>query len=53
MFIETLVTVTAGTSGTTNGGQPSSGAVRNEHLNSHQQQLGDRLYPKVTSNLSL
>ncbi|XP_060518971.1 E3 ubiquitin-protein ligase UBR5 isoform X3 [Cylas formicarius] len=26
---------------------PPAGNIRNEHLTSHQQQLGDRLYPKV------
>ncbi|KRT83810.1 hypothetical protein AMK59_4307, partial [Oryctes borbonicus] len=37
----------SGTAGNSSGGQSSSGTARNEHLNSHQQQLGDRLYPKV------
>lgn len=32
------------------GGQSgSSGGTRNEHLSANQQQLGDRLYPKVSS----
>lgn len=35
-------------SGGSNSGQSNSGTVRNEHLSSHQQQLGDRLYPKVS-----
>ncbi|XP_022901003.2 E3 ubiquitin-protein ligase hyd isoform X2 [Onthophagus taurus] len=34
-------------SGNTNGGQATPVPNRNEHLNTHQQQLGERLYPKV------
>ncbi|KAI4466436.1 e3 ubiquitin-protein ligase ubr5 [Holotrichia oblita] len=37
----------ANTSGNPSGNPPNPGTTRNEHLNSHQQQLGDRLYPKV------
>ncbi|KAI4466430.1 e3 ubiquitin-protein ligase ubr5 [Holotrichia oblita] len=39
--------VSANTSGNPSGNPPNPGTTRNEHLNSHQQQLGDRLYPKV------
>ncbi|XP_017768727.1 PREDICTED: E3 ubiquitin-protein ligase UBR5 isoform X3 [Nicrophorus vespilloides] len=34
-------------SGSSSNNQSNSSANRNEHLSSHQQQLGDRLYPKV------
>ncbi|KAK9719267.1 HECT-domain (ubiquitin-transferase) [Popillia japonica] len=35
------------TPGNPSANPPNPGTTRNEHLNSHQQQLGDRLYPKV------
>lgn len=39
--------ISANTPGNPSANPPNPGTTRNEHLNSHQQQLGDRLYPKV------